>query len=157
MPLKQMSFRLKPSYFERDGPVCTRSASGFCRNPLNFCTHVMVKWWYHAKFQPFLSSKIANEVRKIFSTGFNHKPVLQALCFFQLTSTNQEEAHVSLVYFKRFVVVGSGLSSVGSGLSLPIYSPPLLDMFDTHFIDRIQIIRIPCIRPTVHWYALHSH
>ena len=27
MPLKQMSFRLKPSYFERDGPVCTRSAS----------------------------------------------------------------------------------------------------------------------------------
>ena len=29
----------------------------FCRNPLNFCTHVRwVKWWYHAKFQPFLSS-----------------------------------------------------------------------------------------------------
>src|SRR4051812_43273944 len=39
MPLKQMSFRLKPSYFERDVPVCTRSASSFCRNPLNFCTH----------------------------------------------------------------------------------------------------------------------
>ena len=38
-------------------PVCTRSASSFCHNPLNFCTHVMwVKWWYHAKFQPFLSS-----------------------------------------------------------------------------------------------------
>ena len=57
----------------------------FFRNPLNFCTHAMwVKWWYHAKFQPFLSSgcsavpfqghfaknkslnawKIANEVRK---------------------------------------------------------------------------------------------
>ena len=34
-------FYLKPSYFERDGPVCTRSASSFCRNPLNFCTHVM--------------------------------------------------------------------------------------------------------------------
>ena len=52
-----MSFRLKPLYFERDGPVCTRSASSFCRNPLNFCTHVVwVKWWYHAKFQPFLSS-----------------------------------------------------------------------------------------------------
>ena len=80
-----MSFRLKPLYFERDGPVCTRSASSFCRYPLNFCTHVMwVKWWYHAKFQPFLSSgcsafqfqghlaenkslnawKISNEVRK---------------------------------------------------------------------------------------------
>ena len=80
-----MSFRVKPLYFERDGPVCTRSASSFCRNPLNFCTHVMwVKWWYHAKFQPFLSSgcspfqfqghlaenkslyawKIANEVTK---------------------------------------------------------------------------------------------
>ena len=80
-----MSFRLKPLYFERDGPVCTRSASSFCRNPLNFCAHVMwVKWWYHAKFQPFLSSgcspfqfqghlaenkswnawKISNEVRK---------------------------------------------------------------------------------------------
>ena len=85
MPLEQMSSRLKPSYFERDGPVCTWSASSFCRNPLNFCTHVIwVKWWYHAKFQPFLSSfvdafhfqghlaqnkslnawKIANEVRK---------------------------------------------------------------------------------------------
>ena len=52
-----MSFRLKPLYFERDGPVCTRSASSFCPNPLNFCAHVMwVKWWYHAKFQPFLSS-----------------------------------------------------------------------------------------------------
>ena len=51
-----MSFCVKPLYFERDGPVCTRSASSFCRNPLNFCTHVMwVKWWYHAKFQPFLS------------------------------------------------------------------------------------------------------
>ena len=57
----------------------------FFRNPLNFFTHAMwVKWWYHAKFQPFLSSgcspyqfqgdlaenkslnawKIANEVRK---------------------------------------------------------------------------------------------
>ena len=80
-----MSFRVKPLYFERDGPVCTRSASSFCRNPLNFCTHLMwVKWWYHAKFQPFLSSgcspfqfqghlgenkslnalKIENEVRK---------------------------------------------------------------------------------------------
>ena len=80
-----MSFRLKPLYFERDGPVCTRSASSFCRNTLNFCTHVMwVKWWYHAKFQHFLSPgcsafqfqghlaknqsvnawKIANEVRK---------------------------------------------------------------------------------------------
>ena len=72
-------------YFERDGPVCTRSASSFCRDPLHFCTHVIwVKLWYHAKFQSFLSSgcspfqfqghlpqnqslnawKIANEVRK---------------------------------------------------------------------------------------------
>ena len=57
MPLKQMSFRVKPSYFERDGPVCTRSASSFCRNPLYLCTQVMwVKWWYHAMFQPFLTS-----------------------------------------------------------------------------------------------------
>ena len=66
-------------------PSYTRSESSFCRNPLNFCTHVMwVKWWYHAKFQPFVSSgcspfqfqghlgenkslnawKISNEVRK---------------------------------------------------------------------------------------------
>ena len=81
-----MSFRLKPSHFERDGPVCTRSASSFFRNPLNFCTHVIwVKWWYHAMFQPFLSSfvdafhfqghlaknkslnawKISNEVQKL--------------------------------------------------------------------------------------------
>ena len=50
-------FVRKPSYFEGDGPVCTRSVSSFCRNPLNFCTHAMwVKWWYHAKFQPFQSS-----------------------------------------------------------------------------------------------------
>ena len=80
-----MSFRLKPLYFERDGAVCTRSASSFCTHSLNFCTHDMwVKRWYHAMFQPFLSSgcspfpfqghlaknkswnawKIANEVRK---------------------------------------------------------------------------------------------
>ena len=52
-----MSFRLKPLYFERDGLVFTRSASSICRNPLNFSTRVMwVKWWYHAKFQPSLSS-----------------------------------------------------------------------------------------------------
>ena len=41
MPLEQMSFRQKRSHFERDGPVCTRSTSSFCRNPLNFCTPVM--------------------------------------------------------------------------------------------------------------------
>ena len=52
-----MCFLLKPLYFERDGPVCTRSASSFCRNPLNFWTQVMwVKWLYHGNFQPFLSS-----------------------------------------------------------------------------------------------------
>ena len=52
-----MSCCLKPLYFDRDGHVCTRSVSSFCRNPLNFCAHVMwVKWWYHPKFQPFLSS-----------------------------------------------------------------------------------------------------
>ena len=52
-----MSFRPKPSYFERDCPVCTRSASSFCRDPLYFFAHAMrVKWWYHAKFQPFKSS-----------------------------------------------------------------------------------------------------
>ena len=39
--LQQMSFRVKPSYFEGDGLVCTRSASSFYRNPLNFCTHAM--------------------------------------------------------------------------------------------------------------------
>ena len=51
-----MSFRQNLLYFEREGPVCTRSASSFCRNPINFSTHVMwVKWWYHAKLQPFLS------------------------------------------------------------------------------------------------------
>ena len=80
-----MSFRPKPWYFERDCPFCTRSASSFCRNPLNFLAHPMwLKWRYHAKFQPFQSSsavlfkfrvilaqnkswnawKIANEVRK---------------------------------------------------------------------------------------------
>ena len=37
--------------------VCTRSASSFCRNPLNFLAHAMwVKWWYHASFLPFQSS-----------------------------------------------------------------------------------------------------
>ena len=49
-----MIFRPKPWYFERDCPFCTRSASSFCRNHLNFVAHAMwVKWWYHAKFQPF--------------------------------------------------------------------------------------------------------
>ena len=32
----QTSFRMKPWYFERDSPFCTRSASSFCRNPLYF-------------------------------------------------------------------------------------------------------------------------
>ena len=41
MPLQQMSFRLKPSYFEGYGPVCTRNASSFCRNPVNFLAHAM--------------------------------------------------------------------------------------------------------------------
>ena len=96
-----MSFRLKPLYFEREGPVFTRSASSFCCNPLTFCTHVMwVKWWYHAKFQPFLSSgssafqfqgylaenkslnawKIANEVIK----GWNFSMwLLNVACWMQ--------------------------------------------------------------------------
>src|ERR1041385_2456668 len=56
-----------------------------------------------SSFNLFRVQKIANEVRKVFSTGFNHKPVLQVLCFFQLTSTNQEEAHGSRFSFKRFV------------------------------------------------------
>ena len=52
-----MSFRPKPWYFERDCPVCTRSASSFCRNPLYSFAHAMrVKWWYHAKFQHFQNS-----------------------------------------------------------------------------------------------------
>ena len=80
-----MSFRPKPWHFERDCSFCTRNASSFCRNPVNFLAHAMwVKWWNHANFQPFQSSfavlfnfrvilaqnkswnawKIANEVRK---------------------------------------------------------------------------------------------
>ena len=52
-----MSFRSKPWYFERDCPFCTRSASIFCHNRLNFFAHAMwVKWWYHANFQPFQRS-----------------------------------------------------------------------------------------------------
>ena len=48
---------MKPWYFERDCPFCTRSASSFCRNPLYIISHAMwVKWWYHANFQPFQSS-----------------------------------------------------------------------------------------------------
>ena len=48
---------MKPWYFEWDCPFCTRSASSFCRKPLNFLAHAMwMKWWYHANFQPFLSS-----------------------------------------------------------------------------------------------------
>ena len=48
---------MKSWYFERDCPFFTRSASSFCRNPLNFLAHAMwMKWWYHANFQPFQSS-----------------------------------------------------------------------------------------------------
>ena len=50
---------MKPWYFKGDCPVCTRSASCFSRNHLNFVAHAMcVKLWYHAKFQPFHSSFI---------------------------------------------------------------------------------------------------
>ena len=34
-------FSPEPSYFEGDGPVGTRSASNFYRNPLNFLEHAM--------------------------------------------------------------------------------------------------------------------
>ena len=48
---------MKLWYFERDCPFCTRSASSFYGNPLKFLAHAMlVKWWYHANFQPFQSS-----------------------------------------------------------------------------------------------------
>ena len=56
-PFVTDEFHPKPWYFERDCPFCTRSASSFCRNPLNFLAHAMwVKGWYHANFQPFQSS-----------------------------------------------------------------------------------------------------
>ena len=48
---------MKPWYFERGCPFCTRSASSFWRDPLNFLAHAMwMQWWYHASFQPFQSS-----------------------------------------------------------------------------------------------------
>ena len=48
---------MKPWYFERDCPFCTRSASSFCSNPLYVLAHAMwVKWWYHANLEPFQSS-----------------------------------------------------------------------------------------------------
>ena len=78
-----MSFRLKPWYFLIDCPVCTRSASSFCRNPLYFYAHpTRVKWWYLLTFSEFIlycfslsrwfnsenkevnASKIVNYVRK---------------------------------------------------------------------------------------------
>ena len=34
---------MKPWYFKRDCPFCTRSASSFCRNPLNFF-HMLYGW-----------------------------------------------------------------------------------------------------------------
>ena len=42
-----MSSRPKPWYSERVCPVCTRSASSFCRDPLYSFVHAMrVIWWY---------------------------------------------------------------------------------------------------------------
>ena len=44
----------KPWYSKRVCPICTRSASSFCRDPLYSFAHAMrVIWWYHAKFQHF--------------------------------------------------------------------------------------------------------
>ena len=102
-----MSFRPKPWHFERDCSFCTRSASSFCRNPLDFLAHAMwVKWWYHANFQPFQSSfavlfncrvilaqnkswnawKIANEVRK----GLKSDDVaLNGACWMQKKTWNK--------------------------------------------------------------------
>ena len=57
IPLYQTSFRMKPWYFERDCPFCTRSASSFCGKPLYFFAHAMwVKLWYHANLEAFQSS-----------------------------------------------------------------------------------------------------
>ena len=59
---------MKSWSFERDCPFCTRSASNFCRNPLNFLAHAMwMKWWYHANFQPFQSSILGSYSSKIIS------------------------------------------------------------------------------------------
>src|SRR3954470_12366428 len=68
-----MSFRLKPLYFERDGPVCTRSTSSFCRNPLNFCTCYVGQMMIPCQVSTFsefgcsafqLYGHLANESRK---------------------------------------------------------------------------------------------
>ena len=75
IPLKQMSFRPKPWYFERDCLFCTRSASRFCLNPLYFVPHAMlVKWWYHDNFQHFQSSfeMLLNELRKGWKLAWYH-------------------------------------------------------------------------------------
>ena len=60
MPLKQMSFRLKPSYFERDGPVCTRSASTFSE----FSCSASQLQGHLAQNKSLNAWKIANEVKK---------------------------------------------------------------------------------------------
>ena len=46
VPVKQMSSRLKPWYFERVCPLCTWSASSLCRDPHYPFAHAMrVNWW----------------------------------------------------------------------------------------------------------------
>ena len=57
MPFVTDEFSSETLILRKRLSIFTRSASSFCRNPLNFLAHAMwVKWWYHARFQPFQSS-----------------------------------------------------------------------------------------------------
>src|SRR3954468_4098958 len=117
MPLKQMSFRLKPSYFEKDGPVCTRSASSFCRNPSKFLHTCYVG-------QMMIPCQVSTFSEFICSALFLSAHLDQSgrstriACFFQALYESLDQACRCL------------------------YIAHLSDMFDTQFIDRIQIIRI---------------
>ena len=57
MPMCCDCFRLKPWYFELNGPVCEGSVSNLSSNPLKLLPRTMfVKWWQHAKSHPFWRS-----------------------------------------------------------------------------------------------------
>ena len=62
-----------------------------------------------------------------------HKPVLQALCFFSSPRPIRKK-HTDRVFLQAlFESLDQACQPLDQALSLPIYSPPLSDMFDSSF------------------------
>ena len=100
-----MSFRPKPWYFKRDCPVCTQSASSFCRNPLYFFAYAMwVKWWYHDKFQPHsMCKKVKRVTTKTGCTSCTKRTISFKVSGFHTETRLLQRDFIFLTYWNSIV------------------------------------------------------